>query len=57
MPTTPCWRRRKALEEQGYIKRHAAIVDRRKGDWMSAAMPASRWRGMRKAWPPASRRR
>ena len=30
MSTTPCWRRQKELEEQGYIKRYAAIVDRRK---------------------------
>lgn len=27
---TPCWRRQKELEELGYIKRYAAIVDRRK---------------------------
>ncbi|HAT29783.1 MAG TPA: AsnC family transcriptional regulator [Janthinobacterium sp.] len=27
---TPCWRRQKELEEQGYIRRYAAIVDRRK---------------------------
>ena len=27
---TPCWRRQKELEENGYIKRYAAIVDRRK---------------------------
>lgn len=27
---TPCWRRQKELEEQGYIQRYAAIVDRRK---------------------------
>lgn len=27
---TPCWRRQKELEEHGYIKRYAAIVDRRK---------------------------
>jgi Lrp/AsnC family transcriptional regulator, leucine-responsive regulatory protein len=30
MSTTPCWRRQKELEEKGYIKRYAAIVDRRK---------------------------
>jgi DNA-binding Lrp family transcriptional regulator len=30
MSTTPCWRRQKELEVKGYIKRYAAIVDRRK---------------------------
>jgi len=30
MSTTPCRRRQKELEEKGYIKRYAAIVDRRK---------------------------
>lgn len=27
---TPCWRRQKELEHEGYIQRYAAIVDRRK---------------------------
>ena len=27
---TPCWRRQKELEENGYITRYAAIVERRK---------------------------
>jgi DNA-binding Lrp family transcriptional regulator len=27
---TPCWRRQKELEQDGYIQRYAAIVDRRK---------------------------
>jgi DNA-binding Lrp family transcriptional regulator len=27
---TPCWRRQKELETDGYIQRYAAIVDRRK---------------------------
>jgi Lrp/AsnC family leucine-responsive transcriptional regulator len=30
LSATPCWRRQKELEEGGYIKRYAAIVDRRK---------------------------
>lgn len=30
LSATPCWRRQKELEDQGYILRYAAIVDRRK---------------------------
>lgn len=30
LSATPCWRRQKELEENGYILRYAAIVDRRK---------------------------
>jgi Lrp/AsnC family leucine-responsive transcriptional regulator len=30
LSATPCWRRQKELEDQGYIQRYAAIVDRRK---------------------------
>jgi Lrp/AsnC family leucine-responsive transcriptional regulator len=30
MSTTPCWRRQKELEENGFIVRYAAIVERRK---------------------------
>jgi Lrp/AsnC family leucine-responsive transcriptional regulator len=32
MSASPCWRRQKELEENGYIKRYAAILDRRKLD-------------------------
>jgi Lrp/AsnC family transcriptional regulator, leucine-responsive regulatory protein len=30
MSATPCWRRQKELEDNGYIERYAAIVNRRK---------------------------
>ncbi len=30
MSTSPCWRRTKRLEEDGYITRYAAILDRKK---------------------------
>jgi Lrp/AsnC family leucine-responsive transcriptional regulator len=30
MSASPCWRRQKELEENGYIKRYAAVLDRRK---------------------------
>jgi Lrp/AsnC family leucine-responsive transcriptional regulator len=30
LSTSPCWRRVKKLEEEGYIKRYAAIVDGKK---------------------------
>lgn len=30
MSASPCWRRQKELEENGYIARYAAIVNRRK---------------------------
>ncbi|QNA89296.1 Lrp/AsnC family transcriptional regulator [Massilia sp. Dwa41.01b] len=30
MSASPCWRRQKELEENGYIKRYAAILERRK---------------------------
>jgi Lrp/AsnC family leucine-responsive transcriptional regulator len=30
MSATPCWRRQKELEDNGFIVRHAAIVERRK---------------------------
>jgi len=32
MSASPCWRRQKELEENGYIKRYAALLDRRKLD-------------------------
>jgi Lrp/AsnC family transcriptional regulator len=30
LTTTPCWRRIQKLEEQGYIKKRVALLDRRK---------------------------
>lgn len=30
MTVTPCWRRRKRLEDQGFIKGYQAVLDRRK---------------------------
>ncbi|UGQ48188.1 Lrp/AsnC family transcriptional regulator [Massilia endophytica] len=30
LSATPCWRRQKELEDNGYITRYAALVDRRK---------------------------
>lgn len=32
MSASPCWRRQKELEENGYIKRYAALLERRKLD-------------------------
>ncbi|WP_292045091.1 Lrp/AsnC family transcriptional regulator [Massilia sp. UBA6681] len=32
MSASPCWRRQKELEEHGYIRRYAALLDRRKLD-------------------------
>ncbi|MFN3791818.1 Lrp/AsnC family transcriptional regulator [Massilia sp.] len=32
MSASPCWRRQKELEENGYIRRYAALLERRKLD-------------------------
>ena len=33
MSASPCWRRQKELEENGYIVRYTALLDRRSWGW------------------------
>jgi Lrp/AsnC family transcriptional regulator len=56
LSTTPCWRRIQRLEEQGYVKRRVALLDRQKMNVGVCAFVAVRTNHHSKEWLEKFRR-